>query len=215
MTTIYLVRHCETEGNRSRLFQGRIDMDISEQGRRQLDRLAERFRTIPLDGIYTSPLRRAVKTAEAVNRYHALPLHRDERLIEIDGGCWEGRHWDELPELDPEQSRRWLDEPWNFCTKGGEPMRSVYERMKAALLDIASSCDGQQVAVVSHGCAIRNALCFVKGLPVDQLNRVGWCDNTGICIFQTEGGIWRILAENDHAHLTGEASPAEKSSWWR
>ena len=95
-------------------------------------------------------------------------------------------------------------------------MRAVYDRMKAALLDIASYCDGQQVAIVSHGCAIRNALCFAKGLPVEKLDTVGWCDNTALCVLEIERGCMRVLAENDHAHLdAAEASPAEKNSWWR
>ena len=93
MTTIYLVRHCETKGNRQRLFQGHIDMDISEAGVQQLARLAERFRTVPLDAVYSSPLLRAMRTAQAVNRYHDLPIHQDARLIEINGGSWEGPHW--------------------------------------------------------------------------------------------------------------------------
>lgn len=216
MTTIYLVRHCETQGNRQRLFQGRMDMDISEAGGRQLDRLAERFRDMPLDALYSSPLLRAMRTAEAVNRHHGLSIRQDERLIEINGGCWEGKSWAELPTLDPEQSRRWLHEPWNFQTDGGEPMRAVYDRMKEALLAIAAACDGGRVAVVSHGCAIRNALCFAKGLPVERLNEVGWCDNTAVCTLMFEGERVQVLAENDHTHLDEqEASPAEKDSWWR
>lgn len=90
MTSIYLVRHCQAQGNVNRVFQGRIDSEISEEGRRQLDRLAERFRRIPLDAVYTSPLQRARLTAEALNRYHGLPVRTDARFIEIDGGCWEG-----------------------------------------------------------------------------------------------------------------------------
>ena len=216
MTTIYLVRHCETKGNRQRLFQGHIDMDISEAGVQQLARLAERFRTVPLDAVYSSPLLRAMRTPQAVNRYHDLPIHQDARLIEINGGSWEGKQWADLPTLDPEQSRRWLREPWNFHTDGGEPMRAVYDRMKEALLSIAAACDGQHVAVVSHGCAIRNALCFAKGWPIERLNEVGWCDNTAICTLEIDGDTVRVLTENDHAHLPEkDASPAEKNSWWR
>lgn len=215
MTTIYLIRHCETQGNKQRLFQGRIDMDISDAGREQLQRLAERFRDIPLDALYSSPLLRARRTAEAVATYQPLALQIDERLIEIDGGCWEGRQWSELPAFDPEQSRRWLEEPWNFSTEGGEPMRAVYDRMRQALLDIAAANDGKRVAVVSHGCAIRNALCFAKGLPIEQLHTVPWCDNTGVCLLEVEQGGVRVIQENDHSHLTQQASPAEQNSWWR
>ena len=56
MTTIYLVRHCEAMGNINRIFQGHTDEEISENGRMQLERLAERFRGIHLDAVYSSPL---------------------------------------------------------------------------------------------------------------------------------------------------------------
>ncbi len=215
MTTIYLIRHCETQGNRQRLFQGRIDMDISEEGARQLERLAERFREVPLAAVYTSPLLRAVRTAEAVGRYHDLPLIKDDDLIEIDGGCWESRHWADLPAFDPEQSRRWLEEPWNFHTSGGESMRAVYDRMSRALRRVARECEGGQAAVVSHGCAIRNALCFAKGWPVEKLNKVNWCDNTGVCVLEAADGAFRVLKENDHSHLEDAVPSAEQDSWWR
>ena len=90
MTTLYLVRHCEAEGNTARVFQGSIDRDISPNGQKQLDRLAERFRDVPLAAVYSSPLLRAYKTAQAVNRYHGLPIVTDDRLKEINGGVWEG-----------------------------------------------------------------------------------------------------------------------------
>lgn len=215
MTTIYLIRHCETKGNQQRLFQGRIDMDISDAGRAQLERLSERFRDIPLDALYSSPLLRAKRTAEAVAKYQPLAIQIDERLIEINGGCWEGRSWNDMPVFDPEQSRRWLEEPWNFGTEGDEPMRAVYDRMREALLDIAAANKGKQVAVVSHGCAIRNALCFAKGWPIEQLHTVPWCDNTGICVLTVEDGQVQVVTENDHSHLKSLASPAEQNSWWR
>lgn len=74
LTTIYLVRHCEAMGNINRIFQGHTDEEISDNGRLQLEKLAERFRDIHLDALYSSPLKRAYRTAEAVNRYHQLPI---------------------------------------------------------------------------------------------------------------------------------------------
>lgn len=215
MTTIYLIRHCETKGNQQRLFQGRIDMDISEAGEQQLAQLAERFRNITIDKLYSSPLLRAQRTAMAVAKFQPMDIELDERLIEINGGCWEGRSWNDMPIFDPEQSRRWLEEPWNFGTEDGEPMREVYDRMKNAVLDIAAKNDGKRVAIVSHGCAIRNAMCFAKGWPIEQLHQVPWCDNTGICVLNVEDGRVEVITENDHSHLTKQASPAEQNSWWR
>lgn len=143
MTSIYLVRHCQAQGNVNRVFQGRIDSEISEEGRRQLDRLAERFRRIPLDAVYTSPLQRARLTAEALNRYHGLPVRTDARFIEIDGGCWEGHSWEEFPHTDPQQCDDWLNAPWRFQTRGGEAMACVYARMAEGLTAVAAAHPGR------------------------------------------------------------------------
>lgn len=142
MTTIYLVRHCEAMGNINRIFQGHTDEEISENGRMQLERLAERFRGIHLDAVYSSPLKRAYHTAEAVNRYHRLPIHTDGRLMEINGGHWEEKPWEALPELYPSEWEDWSERPWRFEAEGGEPMREVYRRMAEALTDIAAAHPG-------------------------------------------------------------------------
>ena len=81
MTRVYIVRHCEAEGNNKRLFQGLTDCDITEMGQKQLDLLCERFSEIHLDKVYTSPLIRARKTAEAVRGNRDIPLISNEDLI--------------------------------------------------------------------------------------------------------------------------------------
>ena len=215
-TTIYLVRHCEARGNIDRVFQGHYDADISENGRLQLERLAERFKDIPLDAVYSSPLKRARQTAEAVNRYHHLPIELDERLEEINGGHWEGVHWDELPVRFPEEYDDWLKRPWLFCPEEGEAMTAVYTRMKQALTEIAAANRGKTVAVASHGCAIRNALCWLKGYPPERINEVEWCDNTAVSLLEFDENLQpAILFENDNTHLGDELTTITKQAWWK
>lgn len=216
MTTIYLIRHCEAAGNIQRVFQGHMDADITPNGALQLDHLAERFKDVSLDAIYSSPLLRARRTAEAVNRHHHLPIQTDDRLMEINGGVWEGKPWASLPARCPLQSRKWLKKPWDFHPRKGEAMRQVYARMGAALSDIAAAHPGQAVAVASHGCAIRNALCWAKGWPIERLNDEGWCDNTAVSVLEfDEAGRVRVVSENDNSHLSGEVSTFAKQTWWK
>ena len=216
MTTIYLVRHCEAYGNIARVFQGHIDSDISDNGAVQLQRLAERFRDIPLDAVYSSPLRRARKTAEAIDTYHHLPIVLDDDLMEINGGRWEGQLWAELPVLYPEESEHWAHRPWMFAPADGEPMAAVYARMARALTSIAAAHPAQTVAVASHGCAIRNALCWAKGWPIERLGEVAWCDNTAVTVLELDEKLTpRVICENDNSHLDSEVSTLEKQSWWR
>lgn len=216
MTILYLIRHCEAFGNCRRIFQGHLDGDISELGQRQLERLGARFADTPLDAVYSSPLQRTRKTAEAVAEPHGLPVKFDDRLMEIHGGRWEGQPWSRLPELFPEESEHWARHPWLFAPQGGESMRQVYRRMSGALSGIASLHPGGAIAVASHGCAIRNAICWAKGWPLERIGEVDWCDNTAVTVLAfDEEGIPQILQENDNSHLSGDTSRFGEQTWWR
>lgn len=212
---LIIVRHGEAAGNCDRFFQGHIDGQLSEKGRCQLDRLAERFKTIDFDVLYSSHLSRAKDTAEAVNRYHGLQRQDNDGFIEIFGGKWEGVKYSELPEKWPLRAIAWSKYPWRFRAPGGESMAQVYRRVSRAALETAAKHDGQTVAIVSHGCAIRCLLCWAKGLPLRRIEEVNWCDNTGISVIEIENGKPKVISENDNAHLNGELSTLAVQDWWK
>lgn len=208
MTDLYIVRHCEALGNSTRVFQGTSDCDITECGQRQLELLAERFKNIPLDAVYSSPLKRARRTAEAINRYHGLPIQINDKLIEIDGGEIEGISWVDFPTTRPQLEYYWNMEPHKFHPKGGEAMESVYRRSWEAVREIVSQNEGKTVALASHGCTIRNMLCHAQGKPIEELNTVDWADNTGVFLLRFDGGeLPEILMFNDISHLTEDCLP--------
>ena len=215
VTTVYLIRHAQAEGNEKRLFQGHYDGVVSEMGWRQLDQLAEYCRDLPLEAIYSSPLTRAVETAKAVNRYHGLPLQLRDGLIEINGGDWEGKPWDCFPVDYPEQNRHWEQSPWLFEAPNGETMKQVYDRIVGAVLEIVKENPEKTVAVVSHGCAIRNFLTFAKGLPVEGISQVGWCDNTAISKITFDEQLHPTLVfANRTEHLAEETKTFARQRWW-
>ncbi|MCC8022779.1 MAG: histidine phosphatase family protein, partial [Clostridiales bacterium] len=181
-TTVLLVRHCEAEGNHSRIFQGWYNGGVTVNGRRQLDRLAERMRDYPFDYLYASPLRRAVETARACNRHYGKPIGIHKGRHEINGGAWEGKRWSDFPSLYPEESVLWAQRPQDFVAPGGESMREVYDRMRATVTTLAKRHAGRTICVASHGCAIRTFLCYAKGWELDRLNDVEWCDNTALSV---------------------------------
>lgn len=216
MTRIYLVRHCEARGNADRVFQGSTDADISERGVRQLEKLSERFRSVKLDAIYSSPLRRALCTADAINRYHGLSITIEPEIREINGGHWEGRKWSDFPILFPDEARDWNLAPYRFAPEGGEPMTSVYDRMKKAVCEIARREKNRRIAVVSHGCAIRNFLCFAHGYPIERLNDIDWSDNTGVSVIEFDENLHpKVILENDVSHFTQGLSTFADQDWWK
>ena len=215
MTKIYLVRHAEAAGNKQRFFQGHMDGKVSENGRAQLERLSKRFETIHLDALYSSPLSRAVETAKAVNSGSGLEIVTDDRLMEINGGVFEGVAWAELPVRFPEEAERWSLRPWEFAPENGEAMTHVMARMQQMLEDIGRRHEGGTVGAVSHGCAIRAALCAVMHGDILRLNDVDWCDNTAVTLLIWEDGRLRLEWANDNSHLDNDTSTLAHQRWWR
>ena len=214
MVKIYLVRHAEAQGNVLEFFQGHIDTDVSEKGRKQLECLSERFKDIPIEEVYTSPLRRARATAEAVNKYHRLPLTIAPDIIEINGGEWEGVKWAELPEKFPREYGLWTKSINEFAAPGGETTLQVYNRMKLAMRRIAAENQGKTIAVVSHGMAIKAYLNYADGREWANYADPGWADNTAVSLIEYDDELVpRILFKNDSAHLSEGLSTLAVSKW--
>lgn len=206
MTKIFFVRHCEAEGNTKGLLQGRYDSEISGSSGKQLELVSLRLRNEPFEAFYSSPLKRAYKTAQAINRYHNLTIQKDPRLIEIDMGDWEGHSWTEVQERCPDELKVWNETPGKFQAPGGESLAQVTERMWQAASEIARANEGKTVCAVSHGCAIRSLLCRALGKPLSELNDIPWGDNTAISVLEFENGKARVLSMNDASHIPPELS---------
>lgn len=202
MTKVIIIRHCQAEGNLKRFFQGRIDTDITEHGRKQIGQVTELLCAEPIDEIYCSSLNRAIKTAEGVNVYHELPIHIDDSIIEIDAGKWEGKLLTDIAEEFPEQYDNWCNNPAKFAAPGGENMAQVYERVKIALTRIVKENPNKTVCIISHGCAIKNMMCFAHGWTVDNIKNVPLGTNTSVNIVEFDENMNpKIILENYIDHL--------------
>lgn len=207
MTRIILVRHCEAKGNTYRILQGRTDCDISGNSLSQLELVSLRLRNVHIDAVYSSPLKRAEKTAEAINKYHGLPIKTDMRLQEIDMGDWEGKSWPEIERDYADEIKIWQEDPGTFVSPGGETMKEVYDRVWAGIIDIVKSNKDKTILVTSHGCAIRNVLCRALGKPIEELADIPWCDNTAVSVIDFDDGLNpKVVIMNDASHLPAQFS---------
>lgn len=214
MTEFIVIRHCEAEGNHERIFQGLFDGEVSEIGQRQLTYLAERMKDKKIDYIFSSSRKRALATAQAVNKYHNLPVIVDDSIIEINAGEWEGKPFASFPANFPEESRIWNTEPHKFVSPGGETMEDVYKRMVSFVLSQSKLHSGKTIVLATHGCAIRNLMCWAKGLDFSQLNSVNWCDNTGVNVIEVANCIPKVILENDVSHLPADIAHISRQKWW-
>ena len=202
LTKVIIVRHCQAEGNLKRFFQGSIDTDITDLGKRQIESTAKLLSGEKIDELYSSPKKRAMKTAEGINIYHKLPIKIDDEIVEINAGDWEGVLLTEIEKQYPEQMDNWRNNPAKFHAPNGESMAEVYERVKKALLRIAAENPNKTVCIVSHGCAIKNMMCFAHGWEVDNIKEVPLGTNTSVNIVAFDENLKpSILTENYTEHI--------------
>ena len=200
MTTLYLIRHAEAEGNLFKRVHGQFDSPVTQRGRAQIECLRRRFEPIHIDAVYASDLRRTCQTAEAVYVPKQLPLHREPGLREVNLGTWEDKTFGELMRTDLEQMIRFSSGDLAWQAEGGETLRQVQDRVYRTLLRIIREHPGQTIAVFSHGTAIRLALTKLMGLEQYLPEGV----NTAVtCLEADEQGI-RVCYCNDASHFTEE-----------
>lgn len=209
MTEIYLIRHTQAEGNRYRMMQGFWDGEVTEAGRRQIEALAGRFSSIPLDAVYSSDLRRAVLTAEAAARRDRLPVQTRTALRELNIGPWEQKFFGNVCHAEPELSHTFMFDAENWSLEGAETYAQVRERAMRELRRIASENDGKRVAVVSHGVTIRCMLSDITGIPLSDTGALPICRNTAVTHLFWDGARFTPDYINDVSHL----SPEDLVSW--
>ena len=118
MTEIYLIRHAQAEGNLYRMMQGHWDGSVTALGLKQIDALAERFRTVHVDALYASDLYRTRLTASAITRYHDLPMQLRPALREINVGSWEARFFGDVAYEQPEAMHDFIFDPEKWQAPG-------------------------------------------------------------------------------------------------
>ena len=215
MTSIYLIRHAEAEGNLFRRAQGHWNGKVTDRGRRQIDALAERFRGVKIDAVYSSDLDRTVATAGALLRGRELELVTTPRLREINMGVWEGEPWGNITYRWPEQMYLFNNEPERWFVPGCESFGEVQERMTKVILELAAKHEGGTIAAVSHGMAIKIFLMGAMGVHSGEGEPMLHGDNTAVSLLEVEDGRISVKYYNDNSHLGEGLSTFAQQRWWR
>ncbi len=149
---IVLVRHGVTAPNGAGCFIGRTDCGMAEEGFKQAAAVKRFLEGVPFDGIYASPLKRAVQTAEVLGS----PFFRDERLAEMNFGIFEGLTYPEIQNQYPEYLHLWNGGYLRYRIPGGESLEAVFIRVEEFIKEIQGN--HKRALVISHGGVIRCAL---------------------------------------------------------
>jgi broad specificity phosphatase PhoE len=169
LTGVWLIRHAEVETRYQNVFGGRIDMDLSDRGRRQAAALATYLRRQPVDVYYASPMRRVQQTlAPLVNNGAPRPVVMPG-LREADFGDWTGLSWAEVQAKHGVSAFSWLEQLERGTIPNAESVPTLKARVEACLREMLKAHPGRQLAVFCHGGVIRMALAILLGWPLARL----------------------------------------------
>ena len=220
-TRVFLVRHGATVLTAEDRFAGATDVPLSDDGREQVRRLAERLSGVDIAAVFASPLGRTMETAAILARPHGLPVQPVDGLREISHGRWEQMTREEVERQFPAEAADWDCDPYTFAPEGGESGLAVTARALPALMDIIRAQAGRRVLVVSHKATIRLLLSSLLGFDPrrfrDNLDQSPAALN--IVDFR-EPSRARLTLFNDTSHYEhgGLAIPGVPTSrlspWW-
>jgi broad specificity phosphatase PhoE len=220
-TRVFMVRHGATVLSAEDRFAGATDVALSDEGREQTRRLAQRLSDEKIAAIYSSPLGRTMETANILAAPHQIEVQTRDGLREISHGRWEQLTRREVEERFPEEATEWEKDPYTFAPVDGESGLAVTARALPVLIELVRQHSGENILVVSHKATIRLLLSSLLGFDprryrdnLDQkpaaLNIVDFRDPVRA----------RLTLFNDTSHYdkAGKAIPEipheRLSKWW-
>jgi broad specificity phosphatase PhoE len=221
VTRIFIVRHGSTVLTAEDRFAGSTDVQLSDEGREQTRRLAQRLSSEPVAAVFASPLGRTVETAQILAKPHGLSVQTCDGLREISHGRWEQMTRREVEEKYPDEAAEWEEDPYTFAPQGGESGLAVTARALPALLHLVRQHPGETLLVVSHKATIRLLLSSLLGFDPrryrDNLDQ----NPAALNIVDFRGPTRaRLTLFNDTSHyaVSGRSIPgipdSRLSKWW-
>jgi len=216
-TRLFLIRHGATQLSAEDRFAGSTDVELSEEGIFQAERLAARLADDSITAVYSSPLKRTLHTAKILAQPHGLtPIIRDG-LREIDHGHWEGMTRAEVESQFAEEYAAWEEDPFTFAPQGGENGVSIIARALPIIREIVVQHHGENVLIVSHKATLRLLISSVLGFDGrgyrDRLDQ----SPASLNVLDFKDVVHaRLMLFNDVSHYMDHParSGGRLSKWW-
>ena len=199
MAELILARHGETVWNVEKVYRGRMDVNLDEVGIKQAELLGMHLSNWKLETIYSSPLRRAIDTANIIARYQKIGIHVAEGLIDFDYGEWQSLSEQRVKNLYPTLHDEWHNNPHKVRMPGGESLEDVKKRAIKLVNGVLSEYQGT-VVLVSHRVVNKILICCLLGLGNSYFWNIKQ-DVCGITIFNYADGRFILTRHNDTSHL--------------
>jgi broad specificity phosphatase PhoE len=201
VTTVYLVRHGETQWNQERRYQGQQDTPLNHVGRMQAERVAQYLSDLGIDFLISSDLLRARDTAAIIGKSLELPVICCHLWRERDYGRWEGLTREEIQKLYPDEWHSYRSNPKLTAPGGGETLAELQSRAIEAMhwiFDQYGCYRGYSGIVVSHGGLLRALLAWITRQEKPQF----YLDNGGITVVKVHSiDRLAVVSINETSHL--------------
>ena len=202
MTSVYLVRHGQTEWNRELRFRGRADIPLNENGHKQASAIADTLKDKGINAIYTSPLRRSIETARPAAAVLHLDITTVQGFIDISYGEWEGLAYEEVRRRYAKLYREWEERPHLVKFPKGESLDDVSRRSFSAFTEIVEKNSGKSILIIPHRVVNKVLLCALLGLSNSHFWSIH--QDTGcINVIEYSNRRFVLVRMNDTCHLRG------------
>lgn len=199
-TIIYLTRHGETEWNIEKRLQGRGDSPLTENGIQRAKELRDRIKNIDIDVIYSSPIKRALNTANILRGNKNIDIVTDDRLMEMCFGDYEGKKIDIIQKENPNWDIKLIMQGnVEICAPNGENLKEVRERISKLMNKIIAENMGKSILIVTHGITLKALMYYFKDKDVNS-EVMGQATLTKINI--DEKNNFYIEFKNDDSHFS-------------
>lgn len=200
---LVLVRHGESNWNRTGLVQGWRDPHLSTHGENQTKLLARKLSANHFKAIYSSPLRRAYQSAKILAAALGVSIKTCEGLKEMHLGKWEGKPLKRIEQEYPGMPSRWFERPTGVKIPGGESIASFRKRVITTLDEIRERHHDENIIVVAHGGVISIYLVHLLGMDPDRIWRIP-LKNAAITTLIFDQDRVNVANFNDTCHLNEE-----------
>lgn len=171
MTSLWLVRHGQTDWNLTGRWQGQTPdaPGLNGTGRAQAFAVRDELKDVHFSAIYSSDLLRSRQTSELLAETLGMTVTLEPRLREMNLGAWEGMLAEEIREKYPNELEERAKNPFYTRAPDGESPRQVAERVLAAMEEIAGRHPNGNILIVAHGLSLAVILCHARGIPMDRV----------------------------------------------
>ncbi|MEF2244625.1 histidine phosphatase family protein [Paenibacillus sp. IITD108] len=200
-TTVYIVRHGQTEWNIEHRLQGHQDSPLTELGVNQAKWLGDSLENAVIDVIYSSSSQRTMKTADLIRNHRDIPIYKSDELKEINLGIWEGRKQEEVKLSHPQQFDYFWNDPELFRVERSETFLQVANRAVHKLNEIIAQHTGKHILIVTHTVVVKVLMAFFEDRPMKQLWELPYIHPTCLSKIVIEEDKAEIVLHGDISHF--------------